>query len=80
MLTSLNWIIGLPFLAALLLCLVPRNYRFVMRLVATTVTLIGAVLAVILFCRFNNAAATLGSFKFVQELPWWGVQSLGIHY
>jgi NADH-quinone oxidoreductase subunit M len=80
MLTSLNCIIGLPFLAALLLCLVPRNYRFVMRLVATTVTLIGAVLAVILFCRFNSATATLGSFKFVQELPWWGVQSLGIHY
>src|SRR5579884_3555621 len=77
--TSLTWIICLPLVAALLLCAVPRNYRFVMRLVALTVTFITMLLAIKMFWQFNNAQS-LDGFKFVHEIPWWGVQALGIHY
>ncbi len=77
---TLNWIIGFPLWSALLLCLVPRNYRFVMRLVAVVVTFLVMVLAVILFCRFDHAPADPAGFKFVQQIPWWGVESLGLGY
>ncbi|HEX3798417.1 MAG TPA: NADH-quinone oxidoreductase subunit M [Verrucomicrobiae bacterium] len=78
--TSLTYIIGWPFAAALLLCVVPRNYRFVMRLVAVSATLVSMLLAIKLFCQFNGAPADADGFKFVHKLPWWGVQSLGIGY
>jgi NADH-quinone oxidoreductase subunit M len=73
-------IIGLPFVAALLLCFVPRDYRFVMRLAAIAATLLSMVLALVMFCGFDSAAAGPDGFKYVHELTWWGVSSLGIHY
>ena len=77
--TSLTYIIGWPLAAAVLLCAVPRNYRFIMRIVAVAVTFITMLLAVKMFWQFNGAASVDG-FKFVHELPWWGVKSLGISY
>ncbi len=77
--TSLTYIIGWPFVAALLLCLVPRNYRFVMRLVAVSVTFIVMLLAIKLFWRFDTSAGA-PAFQFVHRIPWWGVKSLGIAY
>lgn len=77
--TTLTYIIGWPLVAALLLCAVPRNYRFVMRLVAVGVTFITMLLAIKMFCQFNNAPLVNG-FRFVHEVPWWGAQALGIHY
>jgi NADH-quinone oxidoreductase subunit M len=71
----LTYIIGLPLVAALLLCLVPRDYKFVMRLVAVVVTFIVMVLAVKMFWRFDALA---GGFQYEQRADW--VKSLHIGY
>ena len=73
----LTSIILVPFLGALLVALIPRNYRFVIRVVALASTLLSMLLAIAMFVKFDSAAATNG-FKFVQHIPW--VQSLGISY
>jgi NADH-quinone oxidoreductase subunit M len=78
--SPLTYIIGWPLAAALFLCAVPRNYRFVMRLVAVTVTFISMVLAIKMFWQFDNAPVQDGGFRFVQHISWWGVKSLGIAY
>ncbi len=72
----LTHILGWPLLAALVLAFVPRNFRFLTRLVALAATFISAVLAVVMFVKFDTALAT--DFQFVQILPW--VASLGISY
>ena len=72
----LTHILGWPLLAALVLAFVPRNFRFLTRLVALAATFISAVLAVVMFVKFDTVAAT--DFQFVQILPW--VKSLGISY
>ncbi len=71
----LTYILGVPLLAALLLAFVPRNYRVVMRAGAVFATFISAVLAVILYARFNVASA---EYQFTQFIPW--IDSLGIAY
>jgi NADH-quinone oxidoreductase subunit M len=73
--STLTYIIGWPLVAALLLCLVPRDYKFVMRLVAVVVNFIVMVLAVKMFWRFDNLA---GGFQYEQQATW--VKSLGIGY
>jgi len=73
----LTFIILIPFLGALIVALIPRNYRFVIRLVALAATLVSMLLAIVMFVRFDAAAAIKG-FKFVQYQPW--VQTLGISY
>src|ERR1041385_9108710 len=73
----LTSIIIVPFIGALIVALIPRNYRFVIRIVALASTLISMLLAIAMFVKFDNATATNG-FKFVQQLPW--VQSLGLNY
>src|SRR5229473_3253260 len=75
MLTS---IICLPLMAALLLVLIPRNYRPVIRGVALLATLATLVLATLLFLKFDAAAAGPGGYKFARQVPW--VESLGISY
>src|SRR6266436_8174321 len=75
MLTS---IICLPLMAALLLVLIPRNYRPVIRAVALLATLATLVLATLLFLKFDAAAAGPGGYKFTRQVPW--VESLGISY
>jgi NADH-quinone oxidoreductase subunit M len=75
MLTS---IILIPFLAALAILLIPRNFRFIIRLVALTATLLTALLAVKLFLGFDAATAGAGGYKFIHKIPW--VESLGINY
>ncbi|PYM15679.1 MAG: proton-translocating NADH-quinone oxidoreductase subunit M [Verrucomicrobia bacterium] len=69
-------IVFIPFLAAIGLVFVPRNYRFVMRLVALATTLLVALLAVTLFWRFNADEA---GYQFVTTIPFLGAESLGIH-
>ena len=73
--STLTYIIGWPLVAALLLCLVPASYRFVMRLVAVVVTFIVMVLAIKMFWRFDGGAT---GFQFVEQHSW--VKSLGISY
>ena len=78
--TSLTYIIGWPFVAALVLCLVPRNYRFVMRLVAIVATLISMLLAIKLFLLFGHTKANADGYKFVHDIYWWGVHAAGIDF
>jgi NADH-quinone oxidoreductase subunit M len=73
--STLTYIIGWPLVAALLLCLVPRDYKFVMRLVAVVVTFIVMILAVKMFWRFDALA---GGFQYEQQATW--VKSLHIGY
>jgi NADH-quinone oxidoreductase subunit M len=73
----LTSIILVPLLGALIVALIPRNFRFVIRIVALASTLVSMILAITMFVKFDAATATNG-FKFVQQIPW--VQSLGISY
>jgi NADH-quinone oxidoreductase subunit M len=73
----LTSIMLVPFIGALAVALIPRNYRFVIRIVALASTLISMLLAIAMFVKFDNATATNG-FKFVQRVPW--VESLGLNY
>ena len=74
----LTQIAGWPLLAALLLVVVPRNYRVIIRAIAVLATLISAVLAVKMFCNYGAAPADAEGYRFVQQIPW--VESLGISY
>src|SRR6266446_6112052 len=74
----LTWIVCLPLMAALLLVLIPRNYRPVIRGVALLATLATLALATLLFLKFDAAAAGPGGYKFARQVPW--VESLGISY
>ncbi len=73
--STLTYIIFWPLVTALLLCLVPRDYRFVMRLVTVVVTFIVMVLAVKMFWRFD---ANAPGYQYEQQAAW--VKSLGISY
>ena len=74
----LTAIILIPLLAALGLLAIPRNYRFVIRVVALMATLVTMLLAIQLFLGYDTAVAGEGGFKFVHWVPW--VESLGINY
>jgi NADH-quinone oxidoreductase subunit M len=72
-------IILCPLIAALVLCLVPRNYRLIMRIVGMVATFISMVMAIVMFWRYDNAPfGPSGRFKFEQLTSW--IQSLGINY
>jgi len=71
----LTYISGWPLLAALVLVLVPGNYRVIIRSVALLATFISMALAVDMFCNFQTGHE---GFQFEQQIPW--VQSLGISY
>ena len=74
----ISFIVLLPLVAALLLCLVPRNYKTVVEAVAWLTTFIVMVLALIMFCHFNGAPAGAGGYKFAAKIPGLGMESLGI--
>ena len=74
----LTAIILIPLFAALGILCIPRNYRFVFRVVALMATLLTMLLAVKMFLGFNAATAGAGGYKFVHIVPW--VKSLGIQY
>src|SRR6202142_1265207 len=74
----LTYISGWPIVAALVLVLVPRNYRVIIRAIALLATLISAVLAVKMFCAYGHAPVDADGYQFEQQIPW--VESLGISY
>jgi len=71
----LNSIFLLPLIAALVLVLIPGNYRFVIRSIALLATLASAVQAVRLFLAFDPA---MSGYQFQESAPWAPV--LGIQY
>jgi NADH-quinone oxidoreductase subunit M len=74
----LTAIIVLPFLAALVMLAIPRNYRFLARIIALLATFATLVLAATLFLRFGSAPVDEAGYRFVQRLAW--VDPLGINY
>jgi len=73
----LTWIICLPFAGALLTVLVPRNYRFVIRVISLAATLMSMLLALKLFWDFDGAGVVNG-YRFHQARQW--VEALKISY
>lgn len=73
--TTLSYLFLLPLLAALALVFVPRNYRFLIRLLALSATLLSMLLAFRLFWLFDTGEA---GYQFEQVIPW--VNALGITY
>ncbi len=71
----LTYIIGVPLLAAIVLALVPRNFRVIMPAVAVSATLISALLAVVMFLHFKSGVT---GFQFEQQVEW--VKAVGISY
>ncbi|MDB6016813.1 MAG: nuoM, partial [Pedosphaera sp.] len=76
--SPLTYIILWPLVAALLLCLVPRNYGFLMRIIAMVVTFITMILAIKMFWQFDGATVGASGYRFEQKLDW--VTALGISY
>jgi NADH-quinone oxidoreductase subunit M len=74
--SPVTYIFLLPLLGALLIVLIPRNFRPVIRGVALLATLASAIIAVWVFCKFDTAQAA--TFQFVQQNVW--APSLGISY
>ena len=74
----LNFILGCPLLAALVLAFVPRNYRMLMRAGALLATFASAVAACVMFAQFNGAPVGPHGFRFEHQVPW--VPALGISY
>ena len=74
----LTLIILVPLLAALAMVWIPRNYRFVIRLVALAATLLTMLLAAKMFIGFSAAEIGVGGFRYIHRVPW--VESLGIQY
>ncbi|HXT10261.1 MAG TPA: NADH-quinone oxidoreductase subunit M [Candidatus Angelobacter sp.] len=71
----LTYILGVPLVAAIVLAFVPRNFAVIMRFVAIVATLISAVLAVVMFARFQTG---MPGYQFDQQVDW--VKALGISY
>src|SRR6266446_2068198 len=71
----LTLIICCPFLAAIALALIPRNFRVILRAGAIAATLISALLALKLFLQFKTGAE---DYQFQQQITW--VKALGISY
>jgi NADH-quinone oxidoreductase subunit M len=76
--SPLTYIFGLPLLAAMLIVVIPRNFRFVIRGLALLATLASLVIAVVVFCRFEGGAAA-SRFQFVQQSTWDPLMGIGYH-
>ena len=72
----LTYIIACPFLAAVVVIFIPRNYRFVIRSVALLATLVSMLLAMKLF--FVDFTTGFVKQQLEDKFDW--VPSLGIHY
>jgi NADH-quinone oxidoreductase subunit M len=73
--STLSFIIAWPLLAAVAVALIPREYRFGIRLLALLATFVSMLLAVKAFVLFPPGSA---QFHFVQKVVW--VDALGISY
>jgi NADH-quinone oxidoreductase subunit M len=75
--SPLTLIFCLPLAAALVILLIPGNFRFVIRGVALLATLVSMMVALRMFAMFDSAAAANG-YQFVEQHRW--ARSVGISY
>ncbi|HEX4119602.1 MAG TPA: NADH-quinone oxidoreductase subunit M [Verrucomicrobiae bacterium] len=75
--SPLTLIFILPLAAALVILLIPRNFRFLIRCVALAGTFLSMLVAINMFLHFNSAPAIQG-FRFVEQHIW--APGLGISY
>jgi len=73
-----TYIFLLPMLAALLILLIPRNFRFVIRSLALLATFLSLILAVVMFCKFDAGKAADG-FQFEQQHEWAAAMKSSFH-
>src|SRR5579864_6577776 len=66
-----------PLIAAGLIVLIPRNFRFVIRSLALLAAFISMITAVKMFCQFDTAKAMDG-YQFVQQQTW--ASPIGMSY
>lgn len=71
----LTWMLGVLLLGATAVALVPRRYRFGLRLIALGSTFFAMMMALLAFVRFPAGS---GEYHFVQQVSW--VEALGISY
>lgn len=76
--SPLTWIFLLPLLGALVILLIPGNFRPVIRLVALLSTLASMGVAIAMFALFASFQQGGQAFKFEQTVAW--APSLGIVY
>ena len=74
----LTYILGVPLLAAIVLVFMPRSFVVVMRVVAIAATLVSALLAIVMFVKYQSAQPDAMGYRFGQQVDW--VHSLGISY
>jgi NADH-quinone oxidoreductase subunit M len=65
----LSTVILLPLIVALLLMVIPRNFRFVMRLLTLAATLVTLILGLLILWRFETGST---EYQFVSRIPWLG--------
>ncbi len=76
--SPLTLIFILPLAAALVILIIPRNYRFVIRCVALLATFLSLVLAVHDVLQFDTSKAAVTVYQFVEQHKW--APNLGISY
>ncbi|MEW6158957.1 MAG: NADH-quinone oxidoreductase subunit M [Verrucomicrobiota bacterium] len=72
----LTLLVASPFLGAALVALIPRNFQFVIRLIALLSTAISMALSIYLFAVFQPGFGA--EVHYQHKVPW--VESLGINY
>ena len=77
--SPLTFIFGLPLLAALVMALIPGNFRFVIRCLALLATFSSMVIAVVMFCNFSNIELFRHGFQFAEIHEWSPTIGLSYH-
>ena len=67
--SPLTLIFAVPLAAALVLAMIPRNFRFAIRGLALLAALVSMLIAVCAFARFNGHASATG-FQFEEQHAW----------
>jgi NADH-quinone oxidoreductase subunit M len=75
--SALTIIFLLPLAAALLISIIPRNFRFVIRCIALLATFLSMLCAIHVFANYDTLAVP-GTYQFVEQHQW--APSLGISY
>jgi NADH-quinone oxidoreductase subunit M len=75
--SPLTYIFAIPLVAAALMVVIPRNFRFIIQILAIVATFASMVVAIGVFCHFDPSLAGHG-FQFEEKHSW--APSIGIGY